>query len=163
MMNTVMERMGMGMSGMGMPGMGLPMGAGMGPMGGMSAPAMPAMMMVPRCTMKMEKVQGGMKITCICDDQAAKGMLQNLCTALQGGMCTCCLTMNGMMVCCCNLMMGMCKCDMTDKGCTMTCTSGDVKCGEMLQACCDCMSTMMKDGCSCCMMMNGTPVCCSMC
>jgi hypothetical protein len=30
----------------------------------------------------------------------------------------------------------------------------------MIQACCECMSTMMKDGCMCCVMMNNTPVCC---
>jgi hypothetical protein len=42
----------------------------------------------------------------------------------------------------------------------MTCTSGDAKCAEMIQACCDCMNAMMKAGCNCCMMMGGTPVCC---
>ena len=33
--------------------------------------------------------------------------------------------MNGMMVCCCNLTMGMCKCEMTEDGVCITCTSGD--------------------------------------
>jgi hypothetical protein len=33
----------------------------------------------------------------------------------------------------------------------------------MIQSCCDCMSAMMKAGCTCCMMMNGTPVCCCVC
>jgi hypothetical protein len=73
------------------------------------------------------------------------------------------MMMNGMMVCCCNLTMGMCKCEMTDKGCVMTCTSGDAKCCEMIQACCDCMACMLKDGCTCCVMMNNTPVCCGCC
>jgi hypothetical protein len=68
--------------------------------------------------------------------------------------------MNGMMVCCCNLTMGMCKCDMTKDGCTITCMSGDSKCAEMIHGCCDCMSAMMKAGCTCCVMMNNTPVCC---
>src|SRR5947209_7804239 len=68
--------------------------------------------------------------------------------------------MNGMMVCCCNLTMGMCKCEMTGDGCVVTCTSGDPKCCDMIQACCDCMAAMMKAGCTCCLMMNGTPVCC---
>ena len=36
--------------------------------------------------------------------------------------------MNGMMVCCCNLMMGMCKCEMTEHGVCITCTSGDKGC-----------------------------------
>jgi hypothetical protein len=90
-------------------------------------------------------------------------MVQNLCSMLAGGMCSCCVMMNGMMVCCCNLTMGMCKCEMTPKGCTVTCTSGDAKCAEMIQACCDCLSTMLKDGCTCCMMLNNTPVCCGCC
>ena len=32
-------------------------------------------------------------------------MLQNLCTMMAGGLCSCCCMMNGMMVCCYNLMM----------------------------------------------------------
>jgi len=140
--------------------------AGMGTMGqtGMTSPAsMPTttnMMMVPRCTMKFEKCTGGMKIMCSCDDTMARSMMQNLCTMLAGGMCSCCMMMNGMMVCCCNLTMGMCKCEMTADGCVMTCTSGDPKCCEMIQACCDCMTAMMHAGCTCCVMMNNTPVCC---
>ncbi len=43
-------------------------------------------------------------------------MMQNLCTMMAGGMCSCCMMMNGMMVCCCNLTMGMCKCEMTEDG-----------------------------------------------
>ena len=68
--------------------------------------------------------------------------------------------MNGMMVCCCNLTMGMCKCEMTEDGLRITCTSGDKACCDMIQACCDCMTAMMKAGCTCCMMMNDMPVCC---
>jgi hypothetical protein len=30
----------------------------------------------------------------------------------------------------------------------------------MIQSCCECMAGMMKAGCTCCLMMNGTPVCC---
>jgi hypothetical protein len=30
----------------------------------------------------------------------------------------------------------------------------------MIQACCECMTAMMKAGCNCCLMMSGTPVCC---
>jgi hypothetical protein len=151
----MMDRMGMGMPGMGMPGMGTP---------AMGAPtAMPTAtnyMMVPRCTFKMEKCTGGMKITCSCDDKAACSMVQNLCTMLAGGMCSCCCMMNGMMVCCCNFTMGMCHYEMMADGCSMTCTSGDAKCCEMIQACCDCLCKMMEAGCTCCFMMNNTPVCC---
>ena len=105
----MMERSGM------MTGMG-PMAPGM--MGGTATmPTTPQWMMVPRCTMKMEKCKGGMKITCTCDDKMSATMMQNLCTMMAGGMCSCCMMMNGMMVCCCNLTMGMCKCEMTDDGC----------------------------------------------
>jgi hypothetical protein len=151
MSSLMMERTGMGMASVG------PQGQTLG------APAMPAQqnwVMVPRCTYKFEKCQGGMKITCVCDDKVACSMLQNLCTMLQGGMCSCCMTMNGMTVCCCNLTMGLCKCEMTEKGCTITCTSGDAKCCEMIQSCCDCMSTMYKAGCTCCVMFDNRPVCC---
>ena len=150
----MMERTGMGMPGMGVPGVGAP---------GATPAAMPTSanwMMVPRCTFKIEKCTGGVKIYCACDDKMACSMVQNLCTMLAGGMCSCCCTYNGMVVCHCNLTMGMCKCEMTEKGCTITCTSGDAKCGEMIQACCDCMSTMLKDGCTCCLMVSNTPICC---
>ena len=126
---TQMTSMMMERTGMGMPGMGMPSMPGMG-----TSPAMaPASwMMVPRCTCKVEKCQGGLKITCSCDDQMACSMVQNLCTMFQGGMCSCCLMMNGMVVCCCNLTMGMCKCEMTDKGVSVTCTSGDAQCAAMI-------------------------------
>jgi hypothetical protein len=144
---------------MGMPGMAT------GVTGGMTAGAMGAAtganwMMVPRATFKFEKVQGGMKLTCVCEDAMARSMMQNLCTMMTGGMCSCCMMMNGMTVCCCNFTMGMCKCDVTDKGLALTCTSGDAKCGEMIGACCDCLATMLKDGCCCCLMLNNNPVCC---
>src|SRR4051794_7507575 len=103
MMNAMMERMGMTAATSGMPGT-------------MSGPSsMPAgmnMMMVPRCTLKMEKCPGGMKMTCTCEDKVACGMVQSLCTMLAGGLCSCCLVLNGMTVCCCNLTMGLCKCEM---------------------------------------------------
>jgi hypothetical protein len=154
MMTTMMMNP---MSGTGMnantPAMGMP---------GMPSMA-PNMVMVPRCTMKIEKCTGGMKITCMCDDPTACAMMQNLCTMMAGGMCSFSCTMNGMTVCCCNMTMGMCKCEMTKDGCMMTCTSGDKMCCDMIQGCCDCMVACMKAGCMCCMMMGGTPVCCCMC
>jgi hypothetical protein len=153
---VMMERTSMGMPGMMTPGMGA---TGVGQMTGMPV----NWLMVPRCTYKVEKVQGGMKITCVCEDKTAASMVQNLCQMLQGGMCSCCCTMNGMMVYCCNLTMGMCKCDATKDGVVCTCTSGDAKCAEMISACCDCLTTLLKSGCSCCVMMNNTPVCCGCC
>src|SRR5262245_44487876 len=117
-------------------------------------------LMVPRCTFKFEKCQGGMKIVCVCDDAMAKSMMQNLCTALQGGLCSCFCTLNGVTVCSCNLTMGMCKCEPTDTGLCVTCTSGDAACCAMIQSCCDCLATMCNSGCTCCFLMNNTPVCC---
>ena len=145
-------------------GMGMGINAGTGMMGqpGM-APAGMNMTMVPRCTMTFEKCAGGMKIMCVCDDKVSAGMLQNLCTMMAGGMCSCAMMMNGMMACCCNLMMGMCKCEPTDMGVCITCTSGDKACCDMIQACCDCCMAMMTSGCTCCVMMNGMPVCCGCC
>ena len=62
---------------------------GMGtPMAAAGMPATSNCMMVPRCTIKMEKCTGGMKITCTCDDKMACSMMQNLCTMLAGGMCS---------------------------------------------------------------------------
>src|SRR5437868_4206048 len=146
---VVMERAGMGMTGMGTMG-------GTGTM-----PTSPQWMMVPRCQMTMEKCKGGMKITCKCDDAMSATMLQNLCSMMAGGMCSCCMMMNGMMVCSCNMTMGMCKCDQTKDGVCITCTSGDADCCAMIQACCDCMSAMSKAGCVCCLCMNNMPVCCT--
>ena len=156
MMNSamMMERPTMGMPGMTTPAMG---GSPMSGPGGMMSPNM---VMVPRCTFKVEKCQGGMTITCTCTDPAACAMMQNLCQMMAGGMCSMCCMMNGMVVCTCNLTMGMCKCEMTKDGVCLTCTSGDAKCCEMIQACCDCLATCLKDGCTCCLMMNNTPVCC---
>ena len=158
MSSLMMERAGMAMQGMSMPGMGAPMTG--------TTTAMPHVMnwlMVPRCTLKMEKCSGGMKIVCSCEDKMACSMMQNLCKMNLFGMCSCCMMMNGMMVCTCNRTMGMCKCDMTKDGVTITCTSGDPKCCEMIQACCECMACMLENGCTCCVMMNGTPVCCGCC
>ena len=121
MTSMMMERTGMSMPGM--------TGGSMSTM-----PTGSQWLMIPRCTMKMEKCDGDMKITCKCEDKMSCTMMQNLCTMMAGGMCTCCMMMNGMMVCACNLMMGMCKCEMTEKGCTITCTSGDKACSDMIQA-----------------------------
>lgn len=134
---------------------------------GMTAPMSmasgPQWLMIPRCTMKMEKIAGGMKMTCVCEDKAACTMMQNLCGMMAGGMVSCCMMMNGMPVCTCNLTMGMCKCEMMPNGVMMTCTSGDKMCADMIQACCDCMMSMLKSGCCCCMCINNNPVCCGMC
>jgi len=148
----MMERTGVAMPGMGVSGVGA--STVTSPVG------MQSTMMVPRCTLKVEKCQGGMKITCSCDDPMATSMVQNLCTMMSGGMCSCCCMLNGMTVCCCNLTMGMCKYEMTQNGCCITCTTGDTECCKMIQACCDSLCCMMEAGCTCCVMINNTPVCC---
>jgi hypothetical protein len=150
----MMERTAMGMPGVGVSGMGATT------VGTPTAAPAGNYMMVPRCTMKVEKCTGGLKITCTCDDKMACSMVQNLCTMLAGGMCSCSVILNGMTVCCYNYTMGMCKVEMTETGVCVTCTSGDTKCCEMIQASCDCLCTMMNAGCTCCVLMNNTPVCC---
>jgi hypothetical protein len=150
----MMERAGLGMSSMPVSN----------PSGMLGAPATTPngmnVVMVPRCTMTFKKCAGGMKITCSCDDKVSATMLQNLCSMMPGGLCSCCCMMNGMMVCCCNLTMAMCKCEPTDDGVCVTCTSGDSSCSAMIEACCACMTSMMKAGCTCCLMINNMPVCC---
>ncbi len=153
----MMERTGLGLPGVGVPGMGTPA------VGTPTGVAPSNYLMVPRCTLKLEKCPGGLKITCSCDDKMACSMMQNLCTMLQGGLCSCACTLNGMLVSCCNLTMGLSKCEMTDKGVCITCTSGDSKCCEMIQACCDCLTCMMNAGCTCCVLLNNTPVACGCC
>lgn len=154
----MMERTGMTLPGMGVPGVGTPtMGAPTGTSTGTN------WLMVPRSTLKFEKCTGGMKISCVCDDKMACSMVQNLCTMLAGGMCSCCVQLNGMTVCLCNFTVGLCRCDVTETGVTLTCTSGDTKCCEMIQAYCDCLSCLMNAGCTCCVLMNSTPICCGTC
>ncbi len=150
----MMERTGMSVPGMGVPGMGTPVVGGQ-----VTVPTTPNYLMVPRCTYKFETCQGGCKIYCVCDDKTACSMMQNLCSMLTGGVCSCCVYYNGMPVCTYNFTMGMCTCETTEQGVCFTCTSGDTKCCEMIQAYCQCLSTMVKDGCHCCFYMCNTPVC----
>jgi len=154
MSNAMMER-----TGMSMPTMA---GTGMASMP-MSMPTGAQWLMIPRCTMKIEKCAGGMKIICNCEDKAACTMMQNLCTMMAGGMVNCCMMLNGMAVCNCNLTLGMCKCEMTPHGVCITCTSGDKTCCDMIQASCECMATMLKAGCCCCVAINNNPICCGCC
>ena len=151
----MMERTGTAVPGMGYPTYGTPT---VGTPTGMTTGT--NWMMVPRCTFKVEKCTGGFKMTCVCDDKMACSMVQNLCTMLAGGMCSCCCMMNGMTCCSFNFMMGLCKFEMTDSGFCMTCTSGDAQCCEMIQACCECIACCCDRGCTCCFMINSTPVCC---
>ena len=121
------------------------------------------MMMIPRCTFKIEKCKDGMKIHCMAPDAMASSMMQNLCSMLGSGMISFQMMMNGMTMMSCNMLMGMCKCEMTPDGVCITCTSGDPDCCKMIEDCCKCMMTMMESGCMCCMSMNNTPVCCGCC
>ncbi len=152
---VMMERSGVGVAGVGYPGVG----TGTVP-GATGVPTAGNWLMVPRCTYRVEKCTGGLKITCSCDDQVACGMVQNLCAMLAGGLCTCCVQYNGMTVLTCNLTQGLCRCEPTQDGVCVTCTTGDTACGQMLQSFCDCLNSMLEAGCTCCVMMNGTPVCC---
>lgn len=127
-----------------------------------TAPAASSMVM-PRCTIKMEKCEGGMKMFFCCDDDLACATLQNLCKMMCDGMCSMSCMMNGMCVCQCNFTMCHCTCECTKDGVCITCTSGDAECCKMVQACCECMAQCMACGCTCCLCFNGTPVCCGCC
>ena len=120
-------------------------------------------MMVPRCTMKVEKCAGGMKLHCHCEDELSCATLQNLCKMLCDGMCSCCCTMNGVCVCQCNLACGHCTCEYTKDGVCITCKSGDKACCDMIQACCDCIHACLHGGCCCYVSYHNTPVCCGSC
>jgi hypothetical protein len=112
---------------------------------------------------EFEKCTGGFKIQCRCEDEVACGTLQNLCRMLCDGMCSCYSTWNGICISQCNLTCGTCKCEYTKDGCCISCISGDKACAAMLQACCECLSTCSKSGCSCYICFNNTPVCCGTC
>ena len=119
MMTMDREMMGMGSMGGGMmPGMM----SGTGSVPGMG---MPNMLMMPRCTMSIEMCEGGMTMTCRCDDVMGAQMMQSMCKMMEGAACSCCCMMNGMCLCACNMMMATCRCEMMDGGVMMTCTSGD--------------------------------------
>jgi hypothetical protein len=150
---TMTERTGY--TGMGVPGFAMP---------SVTAPTgMPVganWLAVPRCTFKVEKCTGGFKLTCVCEDKTGAAMVQQLCAMLAGGLCSCCCMLNGMTVCYCNFTMCLCRYENTADGVCVTCTSGDPACGSMVQACCDCLSALMTAGCTCCLLVNNTPVCC---
>jgi hypothetical protein len=154
----MMERTGMGYPGLGYPGLS---GQSLGAQPTM--PVSPNYLMVPRCNLKVEKCTGGLKLTCLCEDKVSASMVQNLCTMLQSGLCSCCCMLNGMCVSYCNLTMGLCKCEPCENGVCITCTSGDQRCCEMIQACCDQLGCMLEAGCTCTVLMNNTPLCCGYC
>jgi hypothetical protein len=154
----MLERTGTGYSTTGMPSYMTPT-----PTTPTGVPATAGYLMVPRCTLKFEKCTGGMKVTCSTDDKTSCSMMQNLCSMLAGGMCSCYATWNGVTVYCCNFTMGQCKYEMTEKGVCLMCTSGDTKCCEMIQACCDCLTCLYECGCACCWLVGNTPVCCGYC
>lgn len=133
------------------------------PMAGAMPAAAGNWCMLPRCEIKVEKCNGGIKIVCNCDDEVACGALQNLCKMLAGGQCSCCCTWNGLTMCQCNFCCGNCQCEMTANGVCITCMSGDKKCCDMLQACCECLSSCMDAGCCCYVCFGNTPVCCGTC
>ena len=87
------------------------------------SPATANWCVLPRCTVEFEKTTNGCKIHCRCDDEVARGTLQNLCRMLADGLCSCCCTCNGIPCCQCNFTVGICKCEYTKDGCCISCTS----------------------------------------
>ena len=118
---------------------------------------------VPRCTMRVEKCAGGAKIFCECDDELACATLQNLCKSLCDGLCSVTCLKNGMCLCQCNFALCHCSCEFTAEGVCLTCSSGDAACCQICQSCCECLAECLAAGCQCCLCFNGTPVCCGSC
>ena len=102
---------------------------------------------VPRCELKWAKSEGGFTLTCRCEDEVATATLHNLCKILAGGACSSSCTYNGIAVCQCNFAVGHTHCEYSKNGVKITCTSGDEKCRELLQACCECCKACCDDGC----------------
>ena len=115
---------------------------------------------VPRCKIEFEKCTGGCKIHCHCEDELSCATLQNLCRMLCDGLCSCSCTQNGLQCCECSFTNCHCKCEYTNDGCCISCTSGDKQCCAALQACCECCNKCCENGCACYVCFNGTPVCC---
>ena len=111
------------------------------------------------CEISFEKCKGGFRIHCCCDDLGECAELHCLCEAICEGDCFCCCQRDGKQVCICNLSCGQCKCENTEEGCCITCTGGNAKCCEILQACCDCLECCCKSGC-CCYVCFGDKCCC---
>jgi hypothetical protein len=152
---VMMERTSLGLPGVGVPGVGTPT------VGSPSVvPTSSNWLMVPRCTFKFEKCQGGFKVYCSCDDKMATSMVQNLCQMLAGGLFSCYVQYNGMCCCVYNFIQGCCKYETTEQGVCFTCISGDPQCTQMIQACCDSISCYADCGCNCTWAINNTPVCC---
>ncbi len=154
MKSALLERAPAGATGFGPSSFGAP---------APSSPATGNWCVVPRCTIKAEKCQGGLKIRCSCDDEVSCATLQNLCKMLADGTCSCCCTLNGISVCQCNLTLGICTCEYTKDGVCITCKSGDKACCEIIQSCCDCLSKCLESGCCCYVSFHNTPVCCGCC
>jgi hypothetical protein len=124
------------------------------------SPAAANWCVLPRANVEFEKCTGGFKIRCRCEDEVARGTLQNLCRMLSDGLCSCYCCQNGICIFQCNLTCGICKTEYTKDGCTISCVSGDKACGAILQSCCEALSTCCESGCCCYISFNNTPVCC---
>ena len=124
---------------------------------------MPSMMMVPRCTIRMEKCPRRNELACTSDDELASAAMQNLCRCWPAECGVRCRTWNGTTMRQCNLCSANCQCEMTKDGCCITCTSGDKKCCEMSASLCDRLSACMEAGCCCYVCFGNTPVCCGCC
>lgn len=123
-------------------------------------PGVPNMMMVPRCTVRMEKCTTGVKIYCVCTESVAVAMVQNLCMMQAGQIVGCYVTMNGQTVCSVNFCCCVCTVEKTADGVCISCTTGDATCCQVVQCCADCCCNCCVTGCISCVTMGGMPICC---
>jgi hypothetical protein len=113
------------------------------------------------CEFSFERFIGGFRIFCRCDDSAECTDLQTLCEAICENGCSCCCVRDGVQVCSFNFSCNKCKCkcESLEGGCSITCSSRDSKCCDMLAAICDCIECCCKNNC-CCYICFGDKCCC---
>lgn len=114
-----------------------------------------------RCEMRMERCEGGCKITCSCDNADDCCSLQAICEAMAGKMCCMTCSRDGEMICHCSMSCcGNCECKMTADGVCISCTSADCNCADLIQAMCDCIRRCQACGCECTLCFDEKAVCC---
>jgi len=111
------------------------------------------------CEFTFEKFVGGFRIRCCCDDSLDCSDMQSLCDAICNQGCTCCCVRDGIQVCSFNLCCAKCKCENIEGGCSITCSSRDAKCCDILGTICECLETCCQNSC-CCYICFGNKCCC---
>jgi hypothetical protein len=116
---------------------------------------------ITHCALKFDKCPGGMKLTCSCADKESCSQVQSLSRVPLTGVLGFGCMLHGMPLFSCNFSLAICKSDNIKNGVRLTCTSGDKDYCEMIRACSDCITSLLKLGGICYVMVGNTPVCCA--